>query len=79
MEKDTYPNPKVVGLAKKMVPVMIDVDKDPAPARKYEVGGLPLILFLDAKGKKIHAIEGYLEPDDFAREMQVALDKSKKK
>ena len=79
MDKDTYPNAKVVGLAKKMIPVMIDVDKNPEPARKYEVSGLPLILFLDAKGNKIHAIEGYLKPDAFAKEMQIALDKSKKK
>jgi len=61
-----------------MVSVMIDVDKTPEPARKLNVGPLPTILFLKPNGTVIHKIEGYLKPNEFVREMQAALDKSKK-
>ena len=79
MEKDTYPNPKVVGLAKKMVPVMIDTDKDPATGQQFNVEGLPTILFLKPDGSVIHTIGGYMPPGPFAKEMQIALNKAKGK
>ena len=68
-----------MNLAKKFVPVMINIDKDSNTATRYNVESIPAIMFLDGKGKVVHSFSGFLPPDDFAREMQNALAKLKKK
>ena len=68
-----------MNLAKKFVPVMINIDKDSASASKYSVGSIPAIMFLDGKGKVVHSLVGFVSPDEFVREMQTALTKAKKK
>ena len=81
LDKETYPNAKVVNLAQKMIAVKInpEISKDnEALARKYEIGGTPTILFLNAKGKQLHTILGYLPPKEFAVEMEKALKLAKK-
>lgn len=78
MDRETYPNPKVVGLAKKLIPVKLDCDK-PAPvkvAEKYKIEAVPTILFVDGKGKEIHKFVGFLPADKFTAEMQTALKKA---
>ena len=80
MDKETYPNSKVVNLANKLIPVKLDADK-PEPAKvaqKYKVEGTPTILFVDPKGNKIHEVDGFLPADQFAAEMQKALKKAPK-
>lgn len=80
MDRQTYPNPKVVNLASKFVPVKLDTDKpvNGKVAQKYGVSAIPAILFLDAKGKVVHRVEGFEPPDRFAGEMQTALKKAPK-
>jgi thioredoxin-related protein len=78
LDRQTYPNSKVVDLAQKFIPVKINVDKQPEVARKYNVSGIPVILFLDASGKVLHNVEGFLPPEEFAKEMRTALGKGKK-
>jgi Thioredoxin-related protein len=75
----TYPNAKVVGLAKSFIPVKLDVGVSAAEkvAVKYKVEGTPTILFLDSKGKEVNRLVGYIEPAEFAKEMQSALKKAK--
>lgn len=75
MDRDTYPNAKVVGLAKKFIPVKLDCDK-PAPVKvagKYKIEAVPTILFVDGTGKEVHKFVGFLPPDKFTAEMQTAL------
>ena len=78
LDKETYPDARVVGLAQKLIAVKINTDKSPAAAKKYGIEALPTLLFLDAKGKKIHQFEGFRPPADFVKEMQTALSKAKK-
>jgi thioredoxin 1 len=80
LDKETYPNPKVVGLASKFIPVKLDAGKEgPAKiAQSYRVEAVPTILFVDAKGKTLHQFVGYRSPDDFTKEMKTALTKAKK-
>ena len=75
----TYPNAKVVGLARKFVPVKLDVgiSSGEKTAIKYKVEGTPTILFLNSKGKEISRLVGFVEPGEFSKEMQKALNKSK--
>ena len=80
MDKDTYPNSKIVNLAAKFVPVKLDVEKNEnlKVTEKYKVNSIPAILFVDGKGRVVHQFIGYLPPDKFASEMQTALKKMKK-
>lgn len=80
LDRDTYPSPKVVNLARQFVAVKINPEKSQANEAlriRYDVSGFPTILFLDASGRKIHEIPGYAPPDVFAEEMRTALKKAK--
>ena len=76
----TYPNAKVVNLAKKFVTVKLDVGVSAAEkvAIQYKVEGTPTLMFLDSSGKKVHEVSGFYPPDDFIKEMKTALGKMKK-
>jgi thioredoxin-related protein len=81
LDKETYPNAKVVNLAQKMIAVKVnpEINKDnQALAMKYQLEGTPTILFLNAKGKKLHSIVGFVPPKQFADEMEKALKLAKK-
>ena len=78
MDRETYPNAKVVNLAKKLIPCKQDAGQ-PGPmkvAEKYKVGAVPTLLFVDAKGKEVYRFEGYRPPDEFVKEMNTALKKA---
>ena len=77
MDKQTYPNTKVVGLASKFIPVKLDCEK-PEPikvAEKYKVEAVPTIAFIGSDGKQVHSFVGFKAPTDFLAEMQKALKK----
>jgi thioredoxin-related protein len=81
LDKQTYPNTKVVNLAKKLVAVKINPELSEANKsleKKYKIEGYPTILFVDSKGKKLHEFLGFAPPEVFAGEMQKALSKAKK-
>ena len=81
LDKQTYPNTKVVNLAQKLIAVKInpEINTDNAAlANKYQLEGTPTILFLSAKGKKLHSILGFIPPKEFAVEMEKALKMSQK-
>lgn len=75
MDRDTYTNPKVVGLAKQFIPVKLDCGKDEPQkvAGKYKVDSVPTIMFVDNAGKAVHSFVGFLPPPKFIAEMQKAL------
>ncbi len=77
MDRETYPNARVVDLASKLIPVKMDLDK-PEPvkvATKYNVEITPTIAFIGPDGKALHTIIGFFPPDKFAAEMKTALQK----
>jgi thioredoxin-related protein len=79
LDKVTYPNTKVVGLASKFIPVKLDVGNAPAAkaADKHKVEATPTILFLNSKGKEIGRYVGFIAPDEFAKMMGEMLKKAK--
>ncbi len=80
LDKVTYPSPKVVNLANKLVALKINTDtrKGQSVARKYGVEPIPDIVFVDSRGRKVHEFLGFKPPDEFAKEMQTALARAKK-
>ena len=51
----------------------INTDKDSATAKKFKVRGLPTIIFVSAKGKRVDKIVGYPPPEQFAAKLQDVL------
>jgi thiol:disulfide interchange protein len=58
LDEKIYPDAAVVEEAQNFVCVKVDVDKHTDIARKYNVSGLPSLVFLDASGTEIHRQAG---------------------
>ncbi len=58
LDEKIYPAAAVVEEAENFVCVKVDVDKHADIARKYNVNGLPSLVFLDAAGTEIHRQSG---------------------
>lgn len=60
MKHEVWPDAEVGRLIEAgVVPVMIDVDRDPRTADRFDVTGIPTILLLDAEGRVLEQA-GYL-------------------
>ena len=73
MDVDTYTDLKVAELAKQLICVKIDTDEQPDVAENYRIRGLPTTVFLTSEAKKIDIIAGYLPPEEFLKQMEIAL------
>ncbi|GDX41286.1 hypothetical protein LBMAG21_15780 [Armatimonadota bacterium] len=76
LDKDVYPDPRVVNAAKNILMVKLNVEdsrQGTAAATKYNVTKLPTILFLKPDGSTVHA-SGYMPPKEFSEDMQHAVD-----
>ena len=70
MERDTYSNRRVIQQMKNYVAVKVDIDKDQTSAQKYggnplkyNGNGIPATMILDADGKVLAKVHGYLSVD----------------
>lgn len=50
--------------------VLVDINKNPNIAAKYDVFGTPTVQFLNSTGKEIGKIEGYVESDQFLKTLK---------
>lgn len=76
MLRTTYSDKKVVSRMKHFVPVLINVDKQPALARKYNVEAIPNAVFLDAKGNVVQRAVGYHDAAAFLKVADAAAKKN---
>lgn len=67
MEVNTFKSPEVEELADKFLWVKIDVDEQKELAARFRVHGLPRTVVLDAKGRTMGSVDGYLPPERFVR------------
>jgi len=75
LDRDTYPNENVIAAAAQVVPLKMNVDdKGKSLAAKYNITGLPTILFLDKDGEVVGKILGYRPPTAFVSEINKVLD-----
>ena len=52
-------------LNENFIVLLVDINKNPDIAQKYNVYGTPTIQFLDSNGNEVNKIEGYVESDEF--------------
>ncbi|MCK4810661.1 MAG: thioredoxin family protein [Methanosarcinales archaeon] len=76
LKRVVYTDPDVIELSDEFVCIKIDADQHPDIAAKYNPRGyVPTIVFLRADDTVVHGFIGYKRPDEFMKEMMVALGK----
>jgi len=61
--------------------VVLDVSKDPEPARRYKIRIIPTQIFFDPSGKELYRHEGFLSKEDILRkwkELGINLEERQK-
>ncbi len=76
MLRTTYRDKEVVARSRRFVPVLINVDKQPKLAQKYQVDSIPTVVFLNAKGEFIGGSVGYHDVPEFLKLTDAALKKA---
>lgn len=83
LDKDTYGNKEVeTKLSKNFIAVKINPEKsakNASLAKEFGTRGYPHIVFLDAAGKKLSEIGGYLPAGDFLKRLDKVAEQAKKK
>ncbi|MDP2313746.1 MAG: protein-disulfide reductase DsbD family protein [Pseudomonadota bacterium] len=79
MERFTYTDPRVISAAEGFVPAMLDCTQSGDPVidavqKKYGVTGLPTVVFVMPDGRRLGGTVGFVEAEDFVKEMQAALE-----
>jgi thiol:disulfide interchange protein len=78
MLKTTYQDKDVVERSKKFVPLLVNFDKQPDLVKKYQIGTIPQVFFLDAAGKVLKKTEPkYLDAKALLKIMDEVSKKSK--
>ncbi len=78
LDKYTYTDKDVADLSKSFNNIKIDLTKEnKGIAEKYNIKGLPVVIFMNAKGEEIKELRvtGFLKPDEFIKKMKIALEK----
>jgi thiol:disulfide interchange protein DsbD len=70
----TYKDKKVIQLSKEFICVKVDCDRDRTTPGRFNVRGLPTIIFLSPDGDVIHRVVGYRKPEDFIMIMKNVLN-----
>ena len=78
LESTTLRDAKVAALlSDRVIPVNLDVDGDGRElSNQYRVDGLPTVLVLDASGREIGRIPGYMPPTGFLEKVEEFLQQS---
>jgi thioredoxin-related protein len=73
MEDVTFRDTEVIRLSKQFVNVRIDADEESNLASSFGADGYPYTVVVSPSGKIVGSIVGYVEPNDFAARLKVAL------
>ena len=78
LESTTLRDAQVMTLLRdQVVPLSLDVDREGKElSNSYQVDGLPTILVLDAKGREIGRIPGYIPPAGFLEQIESFIQQS---
>ena len=71
LDTETYTDNRVIGELDNFVCTKVDIDENKQIANRYNVAGIPTIVFIDVEEDEIHRIVGYRGPDEFLNEMLV--------
>ncbi len=67
LDSETLASDAVRGALEGFVPVKLDTDKHEKAVEEYGVQYLPTLMVLDASGKALSKVEGFVEPGEMVR------------
>lgn len=80
LDQITFTDPAVIDAMSPFVRLKVDLTQFDSPEseelrRRYEIAGVPTIMFLDGQGNEIRSarVVGFLRPNDFLRRVDMAL------
>lgn len=73
LDRRTYSQAPVIERAQEMTCAKVNADRAPEVGRRYQIRGLPTILFLDRNGIEINRVTGFVEAGPFANAMDAVL------
>ncbi len=77
LDRTTYADGQVQQALARVVAVKLDAEKDGRQAaEQYGVDGFPTVIFLDARGREVGRIPGYLGPRPFLQELEDILHRA---
>jgi thiol:disulfide interchange protein len=62
LDAQTYSDSRVIEASKNWIMVRIDVDKNKALARQYQISSIPTIVLLQPDGKEVNRTAGFIPP-----------------
>jgi thiol:disulfide interchange protein len=69
MDQKTFSDAAVLAELRRVIPVKLDAEREGRDAaRRYRVQGFPTILFLDAEGREVGRIPGFVPAEPFLEE-----------
>jgi thioredoxin-like negative regulator of GroEL len=77
LDRETYTDEQVIRLVREyFVAVKVDVDKEPELEKKFNIQGLPTLVFLSPSGDEIARIEGFRPPELFVKDARKLVESS---
>ena len=73
LDAEVYTKSEVMGLSRRFVCIKVNTDRRPDLARRYQVDGLPTIVFLSSLGQETNRVGGYKPAQVFLGEMRKSL------
>lgn len=67
LDEQTWPDPQVKQALADYVAVRLDTDKNQDLARKYEITGIPAIIFMDSAGSEKRRQVGFVSPQEMVK------------
>jgi len=74
LEHETFQNPGLVSeLGDRFIWLKLHASINAAELKPYKISGYPTVLVIDAQGKLVTSISGYLPPEQFVEKMTMLL------
>ena len=70
LDQEVFTDPAVISVSQDFVCIMVDADARRDLATRYRVSGYPTAVLLDAGGREVHRIVGYMPARQYLLEMQ---------
>lgn len=77
LDRETYTDEQVIRLVREnFIAVKVDVDKAPELQKKFNIQGLPTLVFLSQNGDELSRIEGFRPPELFLKDARKLVESS---
>jgi thioredoxin-related protein len=76
MKTSTFTDPRVIDASRGFAWAEVDTDVQPHVAAQFQVRGLPVIIFFNARGEMLEVLSGYISPQAMDAKLRELADKA---